>query len=114
MDVLKHENTETYESDEDWERRSPAGSDQFSFEWFTKPTGHSSPVYDHENDQVCVIIEGELRLHRESESSITLESALLNPMTASGLRQLKERLYCSSHGCDTSIHQVMSPFVPPC
>jgi len=49
----------TYEPDEGWRRVSLAGSDRFTFEWFEKPPGHSSPMHDHENEQACVVLEGE-------------------------------------------------------
>jgi quercetin dioxygenase-like cupin family protein len=49
-----------YEPDEGWRRVSLAGSDRFSFEWFEKPPGHSSPIHDHENEQVCLCLAGEL------------------------------------------------------
>jgi len=73
MDVVRHDDAETYEPDKGWERRALAGSDQFSFEWFTKPPGHSSPMHDHENEQVCFVLQGELTLHSEDGSSETLE-----------------------------------------
>ncbi|WP_251329728.1 cupin domain-containing protein [Haloplanus pelagicus] len=82
MEVVDHDDAETYEPDEGWERRALAGSEQFSFEWFTKPPGHASPMHDHENEQVCIVLEGELTLHAEDGSSVTLgpyDSAWLEP-----------------------------------
>lgn len=82
MDVVRYAEAEQYEPDEEWERRSLAGSDRFTFEWFTKPPGHSSPMYDHENEQVCVVLKGELTLHSEDGSPVVLEkydSAWLEP-----------------------------------
>lgn len=63
---------ETYEPEEGWRRVSLAGSDQFSFEWFEKPPGHSSPMHSHANEQVCICLSGELTVHT-SERSVTLE-----------------------------------------
>jgi quercetin dioxygenase-like cupin family protein len=65
----------SYEPDEGWRRVSLAGSDQFSFEWFEKPPGHSSPLHDHENEQVCVCLQGELTVTVEDgdeTASVTL------------------------------------------
>lgn len=59
---------ERYEPDQDWQRRALAGSDAFSFEWFEKPPGHASPMHDHENEQVCVCLDGELTVHFEAGS----------------------------------------------
>jgi quercetin dioxygenase-like cupin family protein len=81
---MKHvpfDDAETYEPDEGWRRVSMAGSNQFSFEWFEKPPGHSSPMHDHENEQVCLCLEGELTVYTEDDEvtlrendSVLLES----------------------------------------
>jgi quercetin dioxygenase-like cupin family protein len=72
---------ETYEPDEGWRRVSLAGSDQFSFEWFEKPPGHSSPMHAHENEQVCLVLQGEMTVYTEDDAvtlgqydSVLLES----------------------------------------
>jgi len=72
MKEVRLDEAETYEPDEGWMRASLAGSESFSFEWFTKPPGHSSPMHDHENEQVCLVLEGELTIHTESGET-TLE-----------------------------------------
>jgi quercetin dioxygenase-like cupin family protein len=68
MQHISFEDAETYEPEEDWRRVSLAGSEQFTFEWFEKPPGHSSPMHDHENEQVCVCLQGELTVYTEDES----------------------------------------------
>jgi len=82
MESVNFDDAQTYEPDEGWRRVSLAGSDQFSFEWFEKPPGHSSPMHDHVNEQVCVVLQGELTIHTEEESrtlerydSVLLESS---------------------------------------
>lgn len=80
MKSVQFDETEHYEPDEGWGRRALAGSEQFSFEWFEKPPGHSSPMHDHENEQVCLCLEGELTVSTE-EKSVTLgeyDSVLLD------------------------------------
>ncbi|MCH7661983.1 MAG: cupin domain-containing protein [Euryarchaeota archaeon] len=72
MRSVKFDEAETYEPEEGWARRALAGSYQFTFEWFEKPAGHSSPMHDHENEQVCLCLSGELTVHTEEES-VTLE-----------------------------------------
>ena len=72
MEYVAHDEAESYQPDEGWRRVSLAGSDQFSFEWFEKPPGHSSPMHDHENEQVCLCLEGELTVVTE-EDSVTLQ-----------------------------------------
>jgi len=65
MQVVKFEDAERYEPDDGWQRVALAGSDRFSFEWFEKPPGHSSPMHHHENEQVCVCLDGRLVVHFE-------------------------------------------------
>jgi quercetin dioxygenase-like cupin family protein len=80
MRPVEFEEAASYEPDEGWRRVSLAGSDRFSFEWFEKPPGHSSPMHDHENEQVCLCLGGELTVETENDR-VTLErydSVLLN------------------------------------
>jgi len=72
MEHVPFPEAERYEPDEGWQRRALAGSDRFSFEWFEKPPGHASPMHDHENEQVCVCLAGELTVHLEADESVTL------------------------------------------
>ena len=72
MKPVPFDEAETYEPDDGWRRVSMAGSDQFSFEWFEKPPGHSSPMHHHENEQVCLCLEGELTVITEDDS-VTLQ-----------------------------------------
>lgn len=72
MRNVKFAEGEAYEPDDGWQRVSLAGSDKFTFEWFEKPPGHSSPMHDHENEQVCLVLQGEITVHTE-EDAVTLE-----------------------------------------
>jgi quercetin dioxygenase-like cupin family protein len=73
MESVQFDEAETYEPESGWRRVALAGSDRFSFEWFEKPAGHSSPMHDHENEQVCLCLAGELTVHTE-DASVTLHS----------------------------------------
>ena len=68
MDPVRFDEAETYEPEEGWRRVAMAGSREFSFEWFEKPPGHSSPMHDHENEQVCLVLDGELTVHTEDDT----------------------------------------------
>lgn len=68
MKKVAFTDAETYEPDEGWRRVSLAGSERFTFEWFEKPPGHSSPTHHHENEQVCLCLQGELTVETEPES----------------------------------------------
>lgn len=72
MKIVEFSNAEIYEPDDGWRRASLAGSDQFTFEWFEKPPGHSSPDHNHENEQVCLVLQGELTVFTD-ENEVTLE-----------------------------------------
>jgi len=74
MEFQSFEDAETYEPDPDWRRVSLAGSDRFTFEWFEKPPGHSSPMHNHENEQVCIALEGELTVYTEDDEATLHEN----------------------------------------
>ena len=81
MERVDFDAAETYEPDEGWRRVALAGSDDASLEWFEKPPGHSSPMHDHENGQVCLVLAGELTVHTEDDD-VTLgqyDSVYLEP-----------------------------------
>ncbi|XVH31980.1 cupin domain-containing protein [Haloferacaceae archaeon DSL9] len=73
MQHVPFDDAEKYEPDDGWMRAALAGSDAFSFEWFEKPPGHSSPMHDHENEQVCLCLEGELTVTTEDGDTATLQ-----------------------------------------
>jgi quercetin dioxygenase-like cupin family protein len=75
MERVDFDDAETYEPDEGWRRVALAGSDDATLEWFEKPPGHSSPMHDHENGQVCLVLDGELTVHTEDESEARPEGA---------------------------------------
>jgi quercetin dioxygenase-like cupin family protein len=68
MKPVSFDDAETYEPEQGWRRVALAGSDAFSFEWFEKPPGHSSPMHDHANEQVCIVLDGELTVHTETDT----------------------------------------------
>ncbi|WP_299332690.1 cupin domain-containing protein [Haloplanus sp.] len=68
MHPVSFDAAETYEPDEGWRRVSLAGSEAFSFEWFEKPPGHSSPMHDHANEQVCLVLSGELTVYTANDA----------------------------------------------
>jgi quercetin dioxygenase-like cupin family protein len=67
MNVVKFDDAERHEPEPGWMRVALAGSDRFSVEWFEKPPGHSSPMHHHENEQVCVCLDGRLVVQFDDE-----------------------------------------------
>ncbi len=93
MHVERFDTAQTYEPEKNWRRVALAGSEAFTFEWFEKSRGHASPMHDHENEQVCIVIEGELTLHSEAADSVTLEkydSAWLKPWETHSVENIGE------------------------
>ncbi|MFB6218645.1 MAG: cupin domain-containing protein [Halobacteriaceae archaeon] len=69
MEPVAFDDADSYEPEEGWERRSLADADGVSVEWFRKPPGHSSPTHDHENEQVCLCLAGELTVYAGDEAA---------------------------------------------
>lgn len=69
MEQIDFDDAERYEPGEGWKRAELAGSEAFSFEWFEKPPGHSSPMHDHENEQVCIVFDGEVTFYTEDDEA---------------------------------------------
>ncbi len=68
MELVNFEQADQYSPEEGWERIALAGDEAISLEWFTKPPGHQSPMHNHENEQVCVVLQGELTIHTEDDT----------------------------------------------
>ena len=68
MEPVRFGEADRYEPEEGWERVSMAGGDAATVEWFTKLPGHSSPMHEHDNEQVCLVLSGELTVHTPEES----------------------------------------------
>lgn len=69
MKAISFDDAERYEPEAGWRRVALADSDRVSVEWFEKPPGHSSPMHDHENEQVCICLQGTLRVHTADETA---------------------------------------------
>jgi quercetin dioxygenase-like cupin family protein len=62
MKVVKVNQGETYAPEPGWKRVSLAGSEGMSVEYFEKPAGHSSPLHTHPNEQVSIILQGQMKV----------------------------------------------------
>ena len=84
MERVSFDDAETYEPDAGWRRVALAGSEDATLEWFEKPPGPSSPMHDHENGQVCLVLDGELTVHTEDDSETLgqYDSVWLDPWEA--------------------------------
>ncbi len=74
MRVIHLKEAEKYEPDSGWLRASVCCQSNVSVEYFIKPGKHSSPLHDHPQEQVCVVVKGRM-LVRSGDG----EEALLEP-----------------------------------
>jgi quercetin dioxygenase-like cupin family protein len=72
--VINLGNAEKYEPEKGWLRASICREKNISLEYFVKPPKHSSPLHNHPEEQVCVVIKGEMKV-RNGDG----EEALLGP-----------------------------------
>jgi quercetin dioxygenase-like cupin family protein len=60
MKIIRFNTAENYEPEKDWKRVSLCNEKDVSIEHFVKPPHHSSPLHDHPNAQVLVVLDGKL------------------------------------------------------
>jgi quercetin dioxygenase-like cupin family protein len=60
MKIIRFNTAENYEPEKDWKRVSLCNEEDVSIEHFVKPPHHSSPLHDHPNAQVLVVLDGKL------------------------------------------------------
>ncbi|HUV37127.1 MAG TPA: cupin domain-containing protein, partial [Patescibacteria group bacterium] len=62
MKIVHFKDAESYEPQEHWKRTSLCNENDISIEHFVKPPGHASPLHDHPNTQVLVVLDGALTI----------------------------------------------------
>jgi quercetin dioxygenase-like cupin family protein len=72
MKAIVFERAETYEPEPDWKRVSLCAEDGVSVEWFRKPPRHASPMHDHPQAQVTIVLEGRMRVWTEEGQEAVL------------------------------------------
>jgi quercetin dioxygenase-like cupin family protein len=72
--VISLEDAEKYEPDKGWMRASICLERSVSLEYFVKPPKHSSPLHEHPEEQVCVVVKGEMKVKNGNG-----EEAVLKP-----------------------------------
>ena len=73
MKVIRMHDAENYEPEENWKRTSLCAEKDISVEHFIKPPGHASPLHDHENAQVLIVLEGKLTVTTDNEGEQELD-----------------------------------------
>lgn len=62
MKAIRFSQAENYEPEKDWKRVSLCNQKDISIEHFVKPPRHASPMHDHPNAQVLVVLKGKLAI----------------------------------------------------
>lgn len=73
MNVVRFTDAERYEPEADWKRVSICNEADVSIEHFTKPPYHASPVHEHANAQILVVLKGRLAVKVDDKSEHILE-----------------------------------------
>ena len=73
MKVIKFKQAESYEPEKDWKRISLCSEKEVSVEHFVKPALHSSPMHQHTNAQVLIVLKGTMAAVTEQEEIILEE-----------------------------------------
>jgi quercetin dioxygenase-like cupin family protein len=60
MQIIRFNEAQTYEPEKDWKRASLCNQEDISIEHFVKPPRHASPLHDHPNAQVLVVLKGQM------------------------------------------------------
>lgn len=62
MKVIHLIEAEKYEPEKGWMRAGTCSERSVSVEYFIKPSRHSSPLHQHPQEQVCVVLKGKMRV----------------------------------------------------
>ena len=73
MKVIRFNSAENYEPEKDWKRVSLCNENDISIEHFTKPPHHASPLHDHPNIQVLVVLKGKMEIAAGDEKEVLEE-----------------------------------------
>lgn len=67
MNIVRFREAETYEPEKDWRRVSLCSEENISVEHFFKSPGHTSPLHDHPNAQVLIVLKGKLTIFTDND-----------------------------------------------
>ncbi len=73
MKIVHFKSAEIYEPEKDWKRASLCSEADVSIEHFIKPPHHASPMHEHPNAQVLVVLKGRLSITTNGNEEHLLE-----------------------------------------
>ena len=72
MKVILLSDAESYEPQPDWNRSSLCDEPSVSVEHFVKPARHASPLHQHPQEQVTIVLRGQMKVVDEAGESALL------------------------------------------
>jgi quercetin dioxygenase-like cupin family protein len=66
MKIIHFNDGKNYEPEKDWKRVSLCNEEDISIEHFVKPPFHASPLHEHPNAQVLVVLKGKLAIKTDT------------------------------------------------
>lgn len=72
MKVIHLDGAETYEPEPDWKRASLCAEPKVSIEYFVKPPHHASPMHEHPQEQVTIVIKGKMKVVSSDGAEVVL------------------------------------------
>ncbi len=73
MKIVRSESAESYEPEEGWKRTSLCREHEISIEHFVKPARHASPLHNHPNLQILVVLSGKVVIRTDSDEQVLNE-----------------------------------------
>ncbi len=73
MKIIRFAEADRYEPEMNWKRVSLCGEEDISIEHFVKPPKHASPLHEHTNTQVMVVLKGKMAVITDEEGTQIVE-----------------------------------------
>lgn len=73
MQIIRFNTADNYEPEENWKRVSLCNEKDISVEHFIKPPHHSSPLHEHPNAQILIVLQGKLSIMTDKDGVQVLE-----------------------------------------
>jgi quercetin dioxygenase-like cupin family protein len=100
MKVIHIKDADKYEPEKGWMRASTCNEKDISLEYFVKPPKHSSPLHTHPEEQVCVVIKGEMRVRGADGKEALLKPGDAAYFASNELHSIENALDEESIGVD--------------
>jgi quercetin dioxygenase-like cupin family protein len=72
MKVIQLERAESYEPEPHWKRACLCDEPNISIEHFVKPARHASPMHEHPQEQVTLVLEGRMKVVSERDGEAVI------------------------------------------